>query len=113
MSFIFRGRGKPIINFGTYSVTCLKRIIFYALEIYAREKGWTKALASKSCALSIVRQLYEMKFIGPSGTTVGTKKNQVETKPFPVILRDELEKELNKTIMEFRLLPSIVVWTFS
>ncbi|KAK4029626.1 dosage compensation regulator [Daphnia magna] len=85
MSFIFRGR-----------------------EIYAREKGWTKALASKSCALSIVRQLYEMKFIGPSGTTVGTKKNQVETKPFPVILRDELEKELNKTIVEFRLLPSIV-----
>jgi hypothetical protein len=51
-----------------------------------------------------------MKFIGPAGSLVsGSKKTQLETRPFPVIVRDELERELNRTILEHRLLPKTVV----
>ena len=70
-------------------------------------------LASKACALSVVQQLYQMEFIGPAGSLVsGSKKNQVEIRPFPVVVRDELERELNRTILEHRLSPSLVVNVF-
>jgi hypothetical protein len=54
-----------------------------------------------------------MEFIGPAGPLVGgSKKNQVETRPFPVIIRDELERELKRTLLEYRLQPTLVVRLF-
>lgn len=58
----------------------------------------------------MVRQLYDVKIIGPAGPIVGSKKNpQGDTKPFPTILRPEVERELDRTIMEYRLTPSFLV----
>jgi hypothetical protein len=96
-----------MVCLGTYS---FDTHLFYILELYARERACTKVLASKACALTIVQQLYQMEFIGPAGSLVGgSKKNLVETKTFPVIVRDELERELRQTLLEYRLLPTLVV----
>lgn len=80
-------------------------------EIYARERGCTKVAASKTCALSMVRQLYDWKIIGPAvPSTVGSKKNsQGDTKPFPVILRLGNEKHLDRTLLEHQISPLHVV----
>lgn len=58
----------------------------------------------------MVRQLYDLKLIGPACPNTGSKKlAQGDTKPFPVVLRQEVERELDRTIMECRLNPTYLV----
>lgn len=38
-------------------------LLYFLLALYAREHGSNKQMASKSCALSLVRQLYHLKVI--------------------------------------------------
>ena len=79
--------------------------VLIILEIYARETGLNKATASKACALSLVRQLYHAKVIGPFSTT---KKNSSETTPFAVVLLPELEDDLDRIIYDLSLRPMVI-----
>ena len=54
----------------------------------------------------MVRQLYDLKFIGPAVPTVGSKKYPLgDAKPFPVILKLEVERDLDRTLVEHRMTP--------
>ncbi len=110
MSFIFRGRGKSNLIKDIHDFKICNDKMNNS-EIYARERGCTKVAASKTCALSMVRQLYDLKIIGPAvPPTVGSKKNpQGDTKPFPIILRLENERLLDRTLLEHQISPLHVV----
>ena len=66
---VYRGRKttiQQILNTPSYLKLCKQYVITaYILfpDISAREHGSNKQVASKSCALSLVRQLYHMKVI--------------------------------------------------
>ena len=75
--------------------------IFFA-DINARETGSNKQAASKSCALSLVRQLYHLNIIEPFSGTL--KKTAVESiKPYEVELGPELEAQLDSVLRNSNL----------
>ncbi|CAF3251955.1 unnamed protein product [Rotaria socialis] len=72
--------------------------------IHARENGSTKQIASKSCALALVRQLYHLKAI--EAFTGEKKKKQIEkTTPFRVIVSNDTITELDNVIKLFNIQP--------
>ncbi|EDW36419.1 GL17788 [Drosophila persimilis] len=72
-------------------VTALKR------KVTARETGSNKKSASKSCALSLVRQLFHLKVIEAFSGTLKKKKEE-ELKPYPVRLAPELVNDIDNVI---------------
>ncbi|XP_016984597.1 dosage compensation regulator isoform X2 [Drosophila rhopaloa] len=72
-------------------VSALKR------KVTARETGSNKKSASKSCALSLVRQLFHLKVIEPFSGTLKKKKDE-ELKPYPVKLPPELINNIDEVI---------------
>ncbi|XP_017074877.1 dosage compensation regulator isoform X2 [Drosophila eugracilis] len=72
-------------------VAALKR------KVTARETGSNKKSASKSCALSLVRQLFHLKVIEPFSGTLKKKKDE-ELKPYPVNLDPELINKIDEVI---------------
>ncbi|XP_017045660.2 dosage compensation regulator isoform X1 [Drosophila ficusphila] len=66
-------------------------------KVTARETGSNKKSASKSCALSLVRQLFHLKVIEPFSGTLKKKKDE-ELKPYPVNLSPELVDDIEKVI---------------
>ncbi|SPP75832.1 dosage compensation regulator isoform X1 [Drosophila guanche] len=72
-------------------VTALKR------KVTARETGSNKKSASKSCALSLVRQLFHLKVIEAFSGTLKKKKDE-ELKPYPVRLAPDLVNEIDDVI---------------
>ncbi|CAF0826884.1 unnamed protein product [Rotaria sordida] len=75
--------------------------------IHARENGSTKQIASKSCALALVRQLYHLKIIEPF--TGEKKKKQIEkTTPFRVTVSNDIVKELDEVIKLFNIQPIVI-----
>ncbi|BFZ19925.1 hypothetical protein BsWGS_22965 [Bradybaena similaris] len=71
---------------------------FYVKElghnIHAREVGSSKQVASKSCALSLVRQLYHMKII-EAFTGEKKKKARERVPPYEVAISEDLEQKLD------------------
>ncbi|KAK8730414.1 hypothetical protein OTU49_007995 [Cherax quadricarinatus] len=57
-------------------------------DVYARETGSNKQAASKSCSLSLVRQLYHLNVIEPFSGTL-KKKDTEQLKPYQVALSPE------------------------
>lgn len=66
-------------------------------KILAKEQGSNKQMASKSCALSLVRQLYHLGVI-EAYTGVAKKKTESKLEPYEVALKPEVEAELKETI---------------
>ncbi|CAF1449446.1 unnamed protein product [Adineta ricciae] len=76
--------------------------------IYARENGSTKQIASKSCALALVRQLYHLNLI--EIFTGEKKKKQIEkTTPFRVNVSNEIVEELDRVIQSFDIHPINII----
>ncbi|KAH8252671.1 hypothetical protein KR032_001180, partial [Drosophila birchii] len=71
-------------------------------KVTARETGSNKKSASKSCALSLVRQLFHLKVIEAFSGTLKKKKDE-ELKPYPVKLSPNLVDNLDKVIMALDL----------
>ncbi|XP_017017608.1 dosage compensation regulator mle isoform X1 [Drosophila kikkawai] len=66
-------------------------------KVTARETGSNKKSASKSCALSLVRQLFHLKVIEAFSGTLKKKKDE-ELKPYPVKLSPNLVDNLDEVI---------------
>ncbi|XP_030369057.1 dosage compensation regulator isoform X2 [Scaptodrosophila lebanonensis] len=66
-------------------------------KVTARETGSNKKAASKSCALSLVRQLFHLKVIEAFSGTLKKKKDE-ELKPYPVKLAPQLVDQVDSVI---------------
>ena len=64
----------------------------------------SKANASKACALSLIRQLYQANIIGPFA---GGKRNSGDTTPFAVILNSDIEEDMDRLVYDLGLRPSV------
>ncbi|XP_068147673.1 dosage compensation regulator mle isoform X1 [Drosophila tropicalis] len=71
-------------------------------KVTARNTGSNKKSASKSCALSLVRQLFHLKVIEAYSGTLKKKKDE-ELKPYPVKLAPELIEKIDDVIKELDL----------
>ncbi|XP_069122246.1 ATP-dependent RNA helicase A protein-like [Argopecten irradians] len=72
--------------------------------IYAQEHGSNKQVASKSCALSLVRQLYHTGVI--EAFTGQTKKKDTEKlEPHEVAISPELEASIDKALEDWNIFP--------
>ncbi|CAN8020629.1 unnamed protein product [Ixodes persulcatus] len=67
------------------------------MKVHAREQGSNKQIASKSCALSLVRQLFHLGAID-AYTGVTKKKTESKLEPYEVTVRPEIAEELQATI---------------
>lgn len=63
-------------------------------NIQAREAGSNKQSASKSCALSLVRQLYHLGVIEAFSGTLKKNKDVEELPPYDVALAPELSGQV-------------------
>ncbi|XP_017839109.1 dosage compensation regulator isoform X2 [Drosophila busckii] len=66
-------------------------------RVTARETGSNKKAASKSCALSLVRQLYHLKVIEAFNGTLKKKRDE-DLKPYPVRIDQKLVDEVDDVI---------------
>ncbi|GFO05388.1 ATP-dependent RNA helicase a-like protein [Plakobranchus ocellatus] len=74
------------------------------VSVHARETGSNKQIASKSCALSLVRQLYHMKVI--EANTGQKKKKDSESLPaYEVVISEDLEKKVDQCLSLWEIQP--------
>lgn len=66
-------------------------------NIYARETGSNKQAASKSCSLSLVRQLFHLNVIEAFSGTF-KKKDTEQMKPVPVAVSSDLETQIDSVL---------------
>jgi len=82
--------------------------ILFGLGITAHESGSNKQSASKSCALSLIRQLYHLGVIEPfSGSLKKTVLNIVE--PYEVNVDPLILNKVYDILQEFNIEPVIKV----
>ncbi|XP_011877491.1 PREDICTED: dosage compensation regulator [Vollenhovia emeryi] len=74
-------------------------------SITGRETGSNKQTASKSCALSIVRQLYHLGVIEAFSGTLKKNKDAQQMKPYPVKISPELESQIHDVLMSLDIKP--------
>ncbi|XP_028172937.1 dosage compensation regulator-like, partial [Ostrinia furnacalis] len=75
-------------------------------NVTGRETASNKQTASKSCALSLVRQLYHLGVIEAfSGTLKKDRSGEGLMKPYPVAISPELEAKLEDTLRELEIEP--------
>ncbi|GIX94584.1 ATP-dependent RNA helicase A protein [Caerostris darwini] len=72
--------------------------------LFAREHGSNKQMASKSCALSLVRQLYHFQVI-EAFTGVAKKKEIDKLEPYEVNVDPELIRNIKETLSQFGVYP--------
>ncbi|KAK8766981.1 hypothetical protein V5799_006235 [Amblyomma americanum] len=87
--------GRPSV--GTFFAEMAFFVRKLNMKIHAREQGSNKQTASKSCALSLVRQLFHLGAIEPY-TGVTKKKTESNLEPYEVSLKQEVQEELKDTI---------------
>ncbi|XP_046383681.1 dosage compensation regulator [Ischnura elegans] len=73
--------------------------------ITGRETGSNKQSASKSCALSVVRQLYHLGVIEAFTGTLKKNKESVQMKPHPVVISPELEQKVMEVVEKVGVKP--------
>ncbi|XP_026744887.1 dosage compensation regulator-like isoform X1 [Trichoplusia ni] len=75
-------------------------------NVTGRETASNKQTASKSCALSVVRQLYHLGVIEAfSGTLKKDRSGEGIMKPYPVAISPALEQQLEETLKELEIEP--------
>ncbi|XP_076619845.1 dosage compensation regulator mle isoform X1 [Colletes latitarsis] len=77
-------------------------------SITGRETGSNKQTASKSCALSLVRQLYHLGVIEAFSGTLKKNKEAEQIKPYPVKISPELESQIHDVLTNLEIQPVIV-----
>ncbi|ESO96009.1 hypothetical protein LOTGIDRAFT_116243 [Lottia gigantea] len=87
----------------------LAEMSFYVKQlrqnIHSKEHGSNKQVASKSCALSLVRQLYHMKVI-EAFTGQKKKKESEQIPPLEVAISEELDSHINDVLGKWNLQPT-------
>ncbi|XP_021914337.1 dosage compensation regulator [Zootermopsis nevadensis] len=73
--------------------------------IMGRETGSNKQTASKSCALSLVRQLFHLGVIEAFSGTLKKNKESQQMKPYEVALSPDLEKEVYDVLEDLQIKP--------
>lgn len=79
------------------------------LVIYARETGSNKQSASKSCALSLVRQLFHLGVIEAYSGTLKKKNNINLMRPYEVVVDPNLIEEIRNVLEELKVVPTKIV----
>lgn len=74
-------------------------------DVTGRETGSNKQTASKSCALSIVRQLYHLGVIEAFSGTLKKNKDAEQIKPYPVKISPELESQIHDLLRSLEIKP--------
>lgn len=75
-------------------------------SVTGRESGSNKQSASKSCALSIVRQLFHLGVIeANTGVTAKAAKGAEQLKPLPVRISQKLEQRIAQCLQEVEIAP--------
>ncbi|XP_076179426.1 dosage compensation regulator mle [Ptiloglossa arizonensis] len=77
-------------------------------NITGRETGSNKQTASKSCALSLVRQLYHLGVIEAFSGTLKKNKEAEQIKPYPVRISPELESQIHDVLSSLDIKPVTV-----
>ncbi|CAL1541564.1 unnamed protein product, partial [Lymnaea stagnalis] len=72
--------------------------------LHARETGSNKQVASKSCALSLVRQLYHMKVI-EANTGEKKKKGSDKLPPYEMSVSEDLEQKIDQCLKQWGVEP--------
>lgn len=74
---------------------CLEHVLYLTcLAVSARETGSNKQSSSKSCALSLVRQLFHLGVIEAFSGTLKKNKSCDQMKPYEVVVAPELEQQI-------------------
>ncbi|XP_026676773.1 LOW QUALITY PROTEIN: ATP-dependent RNA helicase A-like [Diaphorina citri] len=101
-----------ILGSGSISQSFVCEMGFYVKQlgrnIHARETGSNKQSASKSCALSLVRQLYHLNVIEAFSGTLARPKNDEILKPYEVKVDPELMAEVNEVLETLQIVPQPV-----
>lgn len=71
--------------------------------VTGRETGSNKQIASKSCALSLVRQLYHLGVIEAYSGTLKQRKDDEQLAPYKVNINPELMSRVEKCILDLNL----------
>nr|CAD7398713.1 unnamed protein product [Timema cristinae] len=77
-------------------------------DISARETGSNKQSASRSCALSLVRQLFHLGVIEAFTGTLKKAKEEEQMKPYPVSISPELSKQIFDVLDALQINPTII-----
>lgn len=72
-------------------------------NVVARETGSNKQSASKSCALSLVRQLYHLRVIEAFSGTLKQKKDDEEIQPYEVKIDPDLMNRVKEVVDDLGL----------
>lgn len=95
-----------------HSRTFVAEMSFYVRQlgrtIMGRDSGSNKAQASKSCALSIVRQLFHLGVIEAFSGTLKKDKSSSEMVPYPVKISTQLEQQIEECLNELNITPTEV-----
>ncbi|CAH0547260.1 unnamed protein product [Brassicogethes aeneus] len=76
--------------------------------IHGRDTGSNKQTASKSCALSIVRQLFHLGVIEPFSGTLKKEKSVAEMKPFQVKISPDLQRKVEECLHDLNITPTTI-----
>ncbi|XP_076644853.1 dosage compensation regulator mle isoform X2 [Halictus rubicundus] len=74
-------------------------------NVTGRETGSNKQTASKSCALSLVRQLYHLGVIEAFSGTLKKNKDAEQIKPYPVKISPEVERQIHDVLSSLNVKP--------
>lgn len=92
--------------------TFVAELSFYVKQlgrtIHGRDTGSNKQTASKSCALSVVRQLFHLGVIEPFSGTLKKEKKAPEMPPFPVKISPTLRNQIRDCLNELNVDPTPV-----
>nr|XP_023019376.1 dosage compensation regulator isoform X1 [Leptinotarsa decemlineata] len=97
-----------------HSRTFVAELSFYVKQlgriIHGRDTGSNKQTASKSCALSVVRQLFHLGVIEAFSGTLKKERNPAsEMKPFEVRISPQLKNQIQDCLAELNVTPTPVV----
>ncbi|XP_076264863.1 dosage compensation regulator mle [Rhynchophorus ferrugineus] len=90
-----------------HSRSFVAEISFYVKQlgrvIHGRDGGSNKQSASKSCALSVVRQLFHLGVIEAFSGTLKKEKSSAEMTPFDVAISPDLQKQVQDVLNDLNL----------
>ncbi|XP_020278260.1 dosage compensation regulator isoform X2 [Pseudomyrmex gracilis] len=74
-------------------------------SVTGRETGSNKRVASRSCALSIVRQLYHLGVLEAFNGTLKKNKTSDQIKPYPVKISPDLDEQIKDVLTKLNITP--------
>nr|CAD7460225.1 unnamed protein product [Timema tahoe] len=104
---------KHVVGIGSGILSFVSEMSFFVNKlgrnISARETGSNKQSASRSCALSLVRQLFHLGVIEAFTGTLKKSKEEEQMKPYPVSISPDLSKQIFDVLDALQINPTIIV----